>query len=113
MTGNTEGTVKQYLNGSKESRRFMAKARKILQEELAQQGPQAKPPLQWDLLFATEEEVRRVDRASRAVNAESFAEFCRQTLLERADEILGREKSGMYPRLATLESSKVAEEDLD
>ena len=96
-TGYTEATVKQYLNGSKESGPFFKKARKVLLEELALISPEAKPPLPWDLLFETEEQFRRVDRASRRVNSEGIIEFCRDTLLHRANEILKSEELGRYP----------------
>ena len=84
-TGYTEATVKQYLNGSKESGPFFKKAREALLAE-------GKPPLRWDLLFETEEQFRRVDRASRRENAEGIIEFCRDTLLNRANELLRNEE---------------------
>ena len=95
-TGNTAKTVKQYLNGSKASRPFYEKARKVLLEEIANHSPDSKPPLQWDLLFETEEQFRRVDRASRRVDSESIIQFCRDTLLRRANEILAEEEAVRY-----------------
>ncbi len=92
QTGYKEISVKQYLSGSKSSRPFLNKAKNILLAELALLSPEAKPPLQWDLLFETEEQFRRVDRASRRVNAEGIIEFCRSTLLNRANEILRAEE---------------------
>jgi hypothetical protein len=107
-TGYTEVTVKQYLNGSKESGPFFKKVRKVLLAELALISPEAKPPLQWDLLFETEEQFRRVDRASRRVNAEGIIEFCRDTLLNRANELLESEELGRYPA-GKVRSLKVGE----
>lgn len=108
-TGNTTTTVKQYLNGTKSSRPFYEKARKVLLEELASQSPEAKPPLQWELLFETEEQFRRIDRASRRVNAAGMIEFCRETLLNRANEILKGDELGRYP-IGNTRALKVAEE---
>ena len=108
QTKYSEASVKQYLGGSKESRPFFAKARKVLQDEIASHSPDAKPPLQWDLLFETEEQFRRVDRASRRVSAEGIIEFCRDTLLNRANEILKSEELGRYPA-GKVRSLKVAE----
>ena len=102
-TGYTEATLKQYLNGSKDSGPFFKKARKVLLAELALISPEAKPPLPWELLFETAEQFRRVDRASRRVNAEGIIEFCRDTLLNRANELLRNEELGRYP------AGKVAE----
>ena len=107
-TGYTEATLKQYLNGSKDSGPFFKKARKVLLAELAIISPEAKPPLPWELLFETEEQFRRVDRASRRVNAEGIIEFCRDTLLNRANEILRSEELGRYP-IGKVRSFKVAE----
>jgi len=107
-TGYTEATVKQHLNGSKESGPFSKKVRKVLLAELALLSPEAKPPLQWDLLFETEEQFRRVDRASRRVNSEGIIEFCRDTLLNRANEILRSEELGRYP-VGKIRSINVAE----
>lgn len=107
-TGYKDSAVRQYLGGSKESRPFFKKAREVLLAELALISPEAKPPLQWDLLFETEEQFRRVDRASRRMNAEGIIEFCRDTLLKRADEILEAEERGRYP-IGKIRSLKVAE----
>lgn len=111
-TGNTATTVRQYLNGSKESRRFHEKAKGILQEDLASRKPKAKPPLQWDLLFETEEQFRKVDRASRLVGATDIVEFCRAVLLDRAEKIFEEKKLGIYPKAPATKGLKVAEEDL-
>ena len=108
QTGYQEVSVKQYLGGSKSSRPFFTKARKVMLEELASQSPDAKPPLPWELLFETEEQFRRVDRASRRVSAEGIIEFCRDTLLNRANEILKSEELGRYPA-GKVRSLKVAE----
>lgn len=108
QTGNTAVTVKQYLNGTKSSRPFFEKAKKILLEELSNQSQKAKPPLQWDLLFATEEEFTLVDRASRMAGAESMTEFCRAVLIKTAREIIEAKKRGRYP-VGSVRSLKVAD----
>jgi uncharacterized protein YpiB (UPF0302 family) len=59
-------------------------------------------------LFRTAEEFDQVDRASRAVKAESVIEFCRDVLLRRADEIMDGKSSGVYPKLVK-PAAKVAE----
>lgn len=100
-TGYTEGTVKQYLNGSKDSGPFLKAAREVLLAE-------GKPLLRLDLLFETEEQFRRVDRASRRVDVKDIIEFCRVTLLNRADELLKGEQLGRYPTGNT-RSLRVAE----
>lgn len=97
QTGYKETSVKQYLGGCKSSRPFFSEARKVLLAELARHSPEAKPPIPWELLFETEEQFRRVDRASRRVNAEGLIEFCRETLLQRANAILNEEDRKSYP----------------
>ena len=47
--------------------------------------------------------IRRGDRASRRENAEGIIEFCRDTLLNRANERVRPEELGRYP------AGKVAE----
>jgi hypothetical protein len=111
QTGYSLGSVRQYLGGSKQSRPFFKKAAEVLKAEEAHLKAGRKMPPQWILMFETEEEFQRVDRASRAVHAESFADFCRQTLLARADEILARKKLGTYPKPAPVKGLKVAEGD--
>lgn len=111
-TGYADSTVKQYLNGSKSSRPFMEKAFKALEEDRAARAREAKP-LQWDLLFETEEQFRKVDRASRLVGSGDMIGFCRATLLARAEQILTEKARSRYPAgaLAPVESAKVAEGD--
>ncbi len=99
QTGHTDASVKQYLNGSKTSRPFMKKARAAL---LASE----RPPLRWDLLFETEEQFRKIERASRKANFDGILEFCRETLLRRAEAIL---EAGDIGRYRTARALKVAE----
>lgn len=108
-TGYKETSVKQYLGGSKGSQPFYEKAREVLMADLASRSPDAKPPLQWDLLFETEEQFRKVDRASRLVASAGILEFCRSTLLARADEILEAEDRSRYP-LGEIRELNVAED---
>ena len=53
----------------------------IVLEEARQRENQADAP-PWNVLFQTADQLNRVDRASRAVKAESVIEFCRGVLLE-------------------------------
>ena len=108
QTGYKESSVKQYLGGSKGSQPFYEKAKEVLLAELASHSPDAKPPLQWDLLFETEEQFRKVDRASRMVDSVGILEFCRATLLARAEEILKSEERSRYP-IAEIRAMNVAD----
>ena len=111
QTGYKDSSVRQYLGGSKQSRPFFKKAFEVLKAEEAQLRSGRRSPPQWILLFETEEEFQRVDRASRLVHAESFGEFCRHVLLERANEILERKKRGVFPKPKPFQRLKVAEGD--
>lgn len=112
-TGYAFGSVRQYLGGSKQSRPFFKKAREVLLAEEAFQKAGRPAVPQWNLIFDTEEQFLRVDRASRLADAPGIKEFCRDATLARADEILERKKRGVYPKLAPLKGAKVAEKDPD
>jgi hypothetical protein len=111
QTGYKPGSVRQYLGGTKQSRPFFKKAMEVLRAEETEQRAGKRVPPQWILMFHTEEEFQRVDRASRIVDSDSFTEFCRQTLLRRADEIIEEKKRGIFPKPAPLPRLKVAEEE--
>ena len=109
-TGYAFHTIRQYLGGSRQSDAFDKRALEVLEAEEARlkAGIPALP--QWNLIFSTEEQFQRADRASRIVGAESFTEFCRQAILKEADEILATKKRTSHPPLRKPESSKVAED---
>lgn len=110
QTGYKLGSVRQYLGGTKQSRPFFKRALEVLKAEETQLRAGRRIPPQWILMFETEEEFQRVDRASRMVDAESFADFCRDAILAKADEILERKRRGAFPKMKPLPGSKVAEE---
>lgn len=91
----SEETVRQYLQPKgKRTKELMEDIeRAIVLEEARQRENQADAP-PWNVLFKTADEFDRVDRASRAVKAESVIEFCRGVLLRRADEILAEKSRG-------------------
>lgn len=43
--------------------------------------------------------------------AESLKEFCRETILAKADDILAKKKRGKYPELKEMRTAKVAENE--
>ena len=105
----SEETVRQYLQPKgKRTKELMEDIeRVIVLEEARQRENQADAP-PWNVLFQTADEFDRVDRASRAVKAESVIEFCRGVLLRRADEILAEKSRGVYPKLVK-PAAKVAD----
>lgn len=110
QTGYSAGSVRQYLGGTKQSRPFFEKAMGVLKAEEAQLRAGRRISPQWILMFETEEEFQRADRASRIAGAESFTEFCRDAILARADEILEKKRRASYPKMKPLPGTKVAEE---
>jgi hypothetical protein len=96
----SENTIRQYLGPKgKRTKELMEEIeRVIVLEEARQRENQADAP-PWNVLFQTADQFDRVDRASRAVKAESVIEFCRGVLLNRADEILAEKSRGAYPKL--------------
>ena len=59
--------------------------------------------------FLSEDEFDRADRASRIVKAESLKDFCRNAILEKADELLLKKERSNYKGLQPVPSTKVAE----
>lgn len=110
QTGYKPGSVRQYLGGTKQSRPFFKKALEVLKAEETQLRAGRRVPPQWILMFETEEEFQRVDRASRMVDALSFTDFCRDAILAKADEILEKKRRGVFPKMKPLPGAKVAEE---
>ncbi|MEN9534863.1 MAG: hypothetical protein RIR37_136, partial [Verrucomicrobiota bacterium] len=48
------------------------------------------------MLFQSHDQFTKVDRASRIVKSESLEDFCRQSILKRAEEILAANKKSSY-----------------
>ncbi len=103
----SENTIRQYLGPKgKRTQELMEKIeRVIVLEEARQRENQADAP-PWNVLFQTADEFDRVDRASRAVKAESVIEFCRGVLLRRADEILEAKRLSPGPKVVKLAEKK-------
>ena len=108
----SDNTVRQYMGPKgKRTAEFQEQVVRILALEAARQQEVRADALPWNQVFDTAEEFDRADRASRVIGAESLKEFCRETILARADEILARQKRGKYGKLDALPSPKVAEEE--
>jgi hypothetical protein len=91
QSGYRENSIRQYLGPKGRSTpKFLREALRAVEEEETRQrlGSPDAPP--WNLLFRTQVQFGRADRASRAQNAESLEEFCRDSLLHEAGRILGR-----------------------
>lgn len=87
----SEHTIRQYLQPKgKRTKEFMDDIERVITLETAQQRelqPEAPP---WNVIFRTADEFDRADRASRIVKAESLKDFCRNAILEKADELLAK-----------------------
>lgn len=83
---------------------------RILTLEAARQQEVKADAPPWNQIFDTADEFDRADRASRVIGAESLKEFCRETILEKADDILAKKKRGKYPELKEVRAAKVAED---
>ena len=95
--GQSENTVRQYLGpNGKRSPEFLKKVENvILAEELIQKERQPDAP-PWNLIFLTDEQFDRADRASRKKGYLSLKDFCREAILEKADQILSKSKRSIY-----------------
>lgn len=108
----SDNTVRQYMGPKgKRTAEFQEQVVRILALEAARQQEVRADAPPWNQVFDTAEEFDRADRASRVIGAESLKEFCRETILARADKILARQKRGKYGKLDALPSPKVAEEE--
>ena len=87
----SEHTIRQYLQPKgKRTKEFMDDIERVITLATAQQRelqPEAPP---WNVIFRTADEFDRADRASRIVKAESLKDFCRNAILEKADELLAK-----------------------
>lgn len=72
--------------GARSERLQEVLSRAIEDEETKQAGPKMRPG--FHEIFLTDEQLDRADRASRVVNAASLADFCRDAIMMRADELL-------------------------
>lgn len=77
------------------------------QKEIQQDAPP------WNQVFQTAEQFDRADRASRIIKSESLLEFCRETILARADELIANQARSSYKTVREMPSAKVAEEPTD
>jgi transcriptional regulator with XRE-family HTH domain len=107
----SETTVRLYLQpkGKRTKEFLQAIEHALVLEEARQRENRADAP-PWNVLFRTSEEFDRVDRASRRVESESVLQFCRDTLLLRANAILAEAEAVRYPAGKRL---KVAEREED
>lgn len=62
-----------------------------IEAESAGQEIAAKVPPGYSAIFQTDEMHDRADRASRMVNSPSLADFCRDAIMTRVEEIMGAE----------------------
>lgn len=85
--GQSENTVRQYLGpNGKRSPEFLKKVENvILAEELIQKERQPDAP-PWNLIFLTDEQFDRADRASRKKGYLSLKDFCREAILESGSD---------------------------
>ena len=93
QTGYSENTIRQYLGPKgKHTPDFLRHASEVIKREEAKLRSQDPDVSLWRMLFQSNNEFSKVDRASRIVKSESLEDFCRQSILKRAEEILGARK---------------------
>lgn len=110
QTGYSENTIRQYLGPKgKHTTEFIRQASDAIEREEAKMRSQDPQALYWRTLFKSHDEFSRVDRASRIVKSESLEDFCRHSILKRADEILAarmrssyRHESELMPKVAEI-----------
>ena len=109
QTGYSQNTIRQYLGPKgKHTPDFLRHASEVIEREEAKMRSQDPQESLWRTLFQSNEQFSKVDRASRIVKSESLEDFCRQSILKRADEILAARKRSSY-RHETEALPKVAE----
>ena len=97
QTGYSENTIRQYLGPKgKRTPEFLRLASDAIEREEAKMRSQDPHGSHWRTLFQSHDEFSRVDRASRIVRFESLEDFCRHSILKRADEILAARKRSNY-----------------
>ena len=108
----SEHTIRQYLQPKgKRTKEFMEEIDQTITLESARQRESQPDAPPWNQIFRTADEFDRADRASRVLNAESLTDFCRNAILEKADELLARKARSTYRPIKAVPSSKVAEEN--
>ncbi|TAE77648.1 MAG: hypothetical protein EAZ65_06750 [Verrucomicrobia bacterium] len=106
----SENTIRQYLGPKgKRTIEFMEEVTRVLALEAARQKEVRPDVPPWNQIFETDEQFDRADVASRLAGAESFKVFCRDAILEKADEILAKKRQGAYPKIKPLPETKVAD----
>ena len=106
----SEHTIRQYLQPKgKRTKEFMEEIDRVMTLESARQRENQADAPPWNVIFKTEDEFDRADRASRIVNAESIKDFCRTAILEKADELLSKKARSKYKTLPDPQTAKVAE----
>ena len=109
QTGYSENTIRQYLGPKgKHTPEFLRHASEVIEREEAKMRSQDPQASLWRTLFQSDEEFSKADRASRIVKSESLEDFCRHSILKRADEILTARKRSSY-RYEAEPLAKVAE----
>lgn len=97
QTGYSENTIRQYLGPKgKHTPEFLRHASDAIEREEAKMRSQDSHTSLWRTLFQSHDEFSRIDRASRIVKSESLEDFCRHTILKRADDILAARKRSSY-----------------
>ncbi len=106
----SEHTIRQYLQPKgKRTKEFMEEINRAITLETARQRENQADLPPWNVIFKTQDEFDRADRASRIVKAESLKDFCRNAILEKADELLLKKERSNYKGLKPVPSAKVAE----
>ena len=109
QTGYSENTIRQYLGPKgKHTPEFLRLASDAIEREEAIMRLHDSHASLWRMLFQSHDEFSRIDRASRIVKSESLEDFCRHTILKRADEILAARLRASYRHEPEL-IAKVAE----
>jgi len=97
QTGYSENTIRQYLGPKgKHTPDFLSHASEAIKREEAKLRSLDPEVSLWRMLFQSNNEFSMVDRASRIVKSESLEDFCRQSILKRAEEILAARKRSSY-----------------
>lgn len=86
----------------------MRHASEVIEREEAKMRSQDPQGSLWKILFQSDDEFNKVDRASRIVKSESLEDFCRHSILKRAEEILAARRRSSY-RHEPVPLAKVAE----
>lgn len=75
-------------NSTKRSERLHKVLSDAIEAEEARQAKSPQIPPGFSSIFLDDDQLNRADQASRLVSAPSLADFCREAILRRADEII-------------------------